>query len=147
MASSSVFFDEKFAKRIKEKGKETDLVSAFIFSKFTEFSNRNILLEALYRTYFFDVFILQAKNPLSLFEADFLTLTIFQKNLLSLARGLLNKMTNTTIPDQILGDPIKMYDYEEPKEGGGAKVTHGVEDLRKKMQQRGGELKPEDLLS
>ena len=56
-------------------------------------------------------------------------------------------MTNTKIPDQILGDPVKMFDYEEPKDDQEAKVTHGVEDLKKKMRQRGGELKPEDLLT
>tara|TARA_R110002020_G_scaffold92416_4_gene223763 strand:+ start:6366 stop:7244 length:879 start_codon:yes stop_codon:yes gene_type:complete len=145
MSSSSLFYDAKFTKKIKEK--EVDPVSTFIFSKFGEFSNRNILLEAIYRTYFFDVFVLQAKNPLSLFKADFLTLTIFQKNLLALAKGLLNKMSNTRIPDAILGDPVKMYDYEEPKDDEGGKVTHGVEDLREKMQQRGGKLKAEDLLS
>ena len=29
-----------------------------------------------------------------------------------------------------------MYDYEEPKDNEGAKVTHGVEDLREKMKSR-----------
>lgn len=145
MASSSLFCDIQFTKKIKEK--EIESASPLIFSKFAELSKRDTLLDAIYRTYFFDVFILQSKNPLSLFKADFLTLTIFQKNLLSLARGLLNKMKNTKIPDQILGDPIKMFDYEEPKDDEGAKVTHGVDDLKKKMRQRGGELKPEDLLT
>ena len=82
-----------------------------------------------------------------LFQTDFINLTIFQKNLLSFASGLLNKMKNTHIPNEIYGDPVKMYDYEEPKDNEGGKVTHGVEDLREKMKSRGGELKPEDLLT
>jgi len=145
MASSALFRDIKFKKEVK--GEDVDFISSLVFSKFSEFSDRNTLLKALYYTYFFDVFALQHRDPLSLLKKDFLTLTIFQKNLLSLANGLLSKLKNIEIPDEIYGDPIKMYNYEEPKDKGGDKVTHGVEDLKKKMSQRGGELKAEDLLS
>jgi hypothetical protein len=145
MARGSLFYDDKFKKPIKEK--KVELVAAVVFSKFNELSDKNKLLKAVYTTYFFDVFICQSSNPLALFQTDFVNLTVFQKNILSFANALLNKMKNTRIPDEIYGDPIKMYDYEEPKDNEGTKVTHGVEDLREKMKSRGGELKPEDLLT
>ena len=89
----------------------------------------------------------QSENPLALFGVGFSELTVFQKNLLSFSKSLLNKMKNVTIPKEIYGDPVKMFDYEEPKEAKGEKVTHGVDDLKRKMSARGGELKPEDLLT
>ncbi len=39
-----------------------------------------------------------------------------------------------------------MFDYKEPKDRD-KKVSHGLDDLKMKMKARGGELKPEDLLS
>ena len=145
MVKSSLFYDNQFKKPIKEK--KIELVAPVVFSKFSQLSDKNKLLKAVYLTYFFDVYICQSSNPISLFQVDFANLTVFQKNLLSFANGLLNKMKNTQIPDEIYGDPIKMYDYEEPKDTEGGKVTHGLDDLKQKMKSRGGELKAEDLLS
>jgi hypothetical protein len=56
-------------------------------------------------------------------------------------------MKNTQIPDEIYGDPVKMFNYEEKKAEGEKRVSHGSDDLKKKMKARGGELKPEDFLS
>ena len=56
-------------------------------------------------------------------------------------------MKNVSIPDSIADDPIKIMDYVEPKNGEQPKVTHGLDDLKAKMKSRGGELKPEDLLT
>ena len=75
-----------------------------------------------------------------------LDLTIFQKGLISYSRALLNKIQNTKIPDEIYGDPIKMFNYVEPKENEGNK-SEGIDDIKRKMKSRGGELKAEDLLS
>jgi hypothetical protein len=55
-------------------------------------------------------------------------------------------MKNVKIPDNISGDPVKIMDYVE-KEETEAKVSHGVEDLRRKAQVRDGKLKAEDFLS
>ena len=52
------------------------------------------------------------------------------------------------MPESITSDPVKVMDYVEPKDGhAGKNVTHGVDDLKAKMKSRGGELKPEDLLT
>ena len=79
MAGGSLFYDDQFKKPIK--GKKVELVAPIIFSKFSELSNKNKLLKAVYLTYFFDVFICQSSNPLALFRTDFVNLTVFQKNL------------------------------------------------------------------
>ena len=146
MIRLSLFYDELFKKPIKEK--ERDVISPLVFSKYEELCDKTNLLEACFSTYFFDVFVTQSKNPLHLFGADFASLTVFQKSLLSYSKALLNKVENVSIPKEIYGDPVKMFDYEEPKDkGGGEKVSHGMDDLKRKMAARGGELKPEDLLS
>jgi hypothetical protein len=55
-------------------------------------------------------------------------------------------MRNVRIPDEIAGDPIKIYEYEE-KQDGEKTVSHGIDDLKAKSKVRGGKLKPEDFLS
>ena len=145
MIELSLFYDESFKKTLKEKDRSA--ISPLVFSKFGELSDKTNLLKAIYSTYFFDVFIAQSKNPLSLFGADFSSLTIFQKSLLSYSKALLNKVENVSIPKEIHGDPVKMIDYEEPKDAKGNKVTHGIDDVKRKMTARDGELKAEDLLS
>jgi hypothetical protein len=66
--------------------------------------------------------------------------------LLIVSSGLLSKMRNVRIPDEIAGDPIKIYEYEE-KQDGEKTVSHGIDDLKAKSKVRGGKLKPEDFLS
>ncbi len=144
MIASALFHDKEFQNPLEEDEKLQ--LANVVFLKFGELSNKKNLLFAVYKSYFFDVFTAQSRNPLKLFGADFLTLTVFQKNLLSYANALLNKMKNVRIPDEIAGDPVKMFDYEEPKDRE-AKVSHGLDDLKQKMQMRGGELKAEDLLT
>ena len=56
-------------------------------------------------------------------------------------------MKNTKIPDEIYGDPVKMFNYEEKPEEEDKGISHGADDLRRKIKARGGELKPEDFLS
>lgn len=145
MMKLSLFYDKALKKGLKDK--DIEAVATSVFSKFAELSDKDNILRAIYFTYFFDVFVGQSKNPLALFQKDFSSLTIFQKNLLSFSGSLLNKIKNSKIPKEIYGDPVKMFDYEEPKEPTGDKVTHGVDDLKRKMAARGGELKPEDLLT
>ena len=146
MMTLSLYYDEALKKPLKDE--DIEIVSPLVFSRFSELSEKDNILKAIYLTYFFDVFITQSNNPLALFKTDFSNLTIFQKNLLSFSKSLLNKIKNVNIPKEIYGDPVKMFDYEEPKDSAkGDKVTHGLDDLKDKMQRRGGELKPEDLLS
>ena len=85
-------------------------------------------------------------NCLDLFKVKFMDLTIFQKNLISYSRALLNKIQNTQIPEKINGDPVKMFNYEAPKDGEEKQQVHGTDDLKRRMKARGGELKAEDFL-
>ena len=144
MIGLALFCDKEFKNPIKQDEKAK--LAPLVFLRFGELSNKNNLLLAIYKSYFFDVFSAQSHNPLELFKATFLTLTVFQKNLLAYANALLNKMKNVRIPDEISGDPIKIFHYEEPKDTE-RKVSHGLDDLKQKMEMRGGELKAEDLLT
>ena len=85
-------------------------------------------------------------NCLDLFKTDFMNLTIFQKGLISYSRALMNKIQNTSIPEKIYGDPVKMFDYKEPKNEEKENTSHGLDDLKRRMSSRGGELKAEDFL-
>tara|TARA_B100000287_G_scaffold68240_1_gene59767 strand:- start:2321 stop:3190 length:870 start_codon:yes stop_codon:yes gene_type:complete len=144
MIVSALFYDEEFQNPVEDE-KRLELAS-LVFNKFATLSNKKNVLLAIYKSYFFDVFTAQSHNPLKLFGNSFLSLTVFQKGLLSYANALLNKMKNVRIPDEIVGDPIKIFDYEEPKDTE-KKVSHGLDDLKQKMEMRGGELKAEDLLT
>lgn len=145
MVSSSCFKDEGLKERISPD--KVEPASAGVFKRFSTLSDRDTLLRTSFNTHFFEVFLTQYRNPLALFGSNFLELTIFQKNIISLSNGLYAKMKNVRIPDSISGDPVKIMNYVEPKDKSGAKVTHGIEDLKAKMKSRGGELKPEDLLT
>tara|TARA_R110000765_G_scaffold304682_1_gene398606 strand:- start:83 stop:952 length:870 start_codon:yes stop_codon:yes gene_type:complete len=141
----SVFCDQEF----KEKPpQDLEIVlTTLLFSRYNELMQYDRVLEASYFGGFFELFSAQHGNSVQLLDTSFHKITIFQKTLLVLSNSLLNKMKNTQIPDEIYGDPVKMFNYEEKNEGGDKKVSHGADDLKKKMKARGGELKPEDFLS
>jgi len=143
MIKNSLFNDKEFKDPIELK--DVEILGALIFSKFAELANKDNLLRASYLSYFFEVFM-ATKNSLDLFQVKFMDLTLFQKGLISYSRALQNKMENTKMPDEIYGDPIKMFNYVEPKETD-ANKSEGIDDIKRKMKARGGELKAEDLLS
>lgn len=143
MIQNSLFKDKEFKDLIELK--DVEILGALIFSKFAELANKDNLLRASYLSYFFEVFM-ATKNSLDLFQVKFMDLTLFQKGLISYSRALQNKMENTKMPDEIYGDPIKMFNYVEPKENDTNK-SEGIDDIKRKMKARGGELKAEDLLS
>lgn len=143
MLKKALYYDKEFKKRLEEK--DLVLTGALVFAKFAELATKENLLKASYLSHFFEVFIASA-NPVDLFKADFRTLTIFQKGLISYSKSLHNKMQNTQIPSEIAGDPVKIYNYEEPKDKEEGK-SEGIDDIKRKMQARGGQLKAEDLLA
>tara|TARA_B100001939_G_C16946493_1_gene620584 strand:- start:2697 stop:3563 length:867 start_codon:yes stop_codon:yes gene_type:complete len=143
MIFNSLFYDKEFTKIVKDK--DVEVLGALVFSKFSELANKENTLKACYLTYFFEVFM-ATSNCLDLFKTDFMNLTIFQKGLISYSRALMNKIQNTSIPEKIYGDPVKMFDYKEPKKEEKENTTHGLDDLKRRMSSRGGELKAEDFL-
>jgi hypothetical protein len=122
-------------------------LTTILFARYNELMNHERMLRASYFGGFFEVYAAQKGNPLILLDTTFEKMTIFQKSLLVLTNSLLNKLRNTQIPDEIAGDPVKIFNYEEKKEEGDRKVSHGADDLKAKLKARGGELKPEDFLS
>jgi len=144
MVDKSVFLDSSFSKKIDEKEKTP--LTAILFSKFNHLNSRDVCIKASYHAGFFDFFVAQSSNPLAIFGTVYTELTCFQKNIIVYSNALYNKIKNTSIPPEIAGDPIKVFEYEEkPHED--SKTSHGVDDLRTKMAMRGGELKAEDFLT
>jgi hypothetical protein len=143
MMINSIFYDENFKKKINED--DIVLVGPMVFSKFAELANKENILRASFLTYFFEVFM-STTNCLDLFKVKFMDLTIFQKGLISYSRSLMQKIQNTRIPDKIYGDPVKMFNHVEVDTDEENK-SEGIEDIKRKMKARGGELKAEDLLS
>jgi hypothetical protein len=144
MFKQSIFMDLDFT---ESPTQEQELVfTTAMFSRYGELNNRESILKASYFGGFFDLFSAQDGNPLTLLGKTFEDITNFQKYLIVVSNGLLNKIKNTRIPEEIYGDPVRMMNYEE-KEEKDTKVSHGIDDLRRKSQVRGGELKAEDFLS
>jgi hypothetical protein len=140
-----VFFDKEMQNAVEDPQLREDLAPE-LFKRYADLNNREKVLRASFDGGFFEIFVPQSKNPMSLFGVNFSNITLFQKNLLVLSNALLNKMKSTTIPDEISDDPSKILEYEEPEEKDG-NVTHGLDDLKSKMKARGGELKAEDFLT
>ena len=144
LIEAALFSDLDFENPVNEEYRL--LLSPLLFSRYASLMERNNLLMISYHGGFFDMFATQYRSPIALFDRNFAELTVFQKNLLSISTSLFNKFKNTSIPDEIAGDPIKIMDYEE-KEHKEKSVSHGVDDLRAKTKARGGKLKAEDFLS
>ena len=142
MTGRSVFVDLNFSETFPEE--DESMLASLLFAKNTELGNRDNLLNCSYFGGFFDLFATEGIAPL--INKSFEEMTVLQKNLLVLSNSLFNKIKRVEIPDEFMGDPVKIMDYEE-KEDGESKTSHGVDDLKMKMKARGGKLKAEDFLS
>lgn len=144
MTKMSLFKDSEFLEPVDDD--ERTLLTGILFSNYSQLNSRNNLLKASWNAGFFDLFCAQNGSCINLLGCSAKDITIIQKGLLVVSNSLLNKLKNTKIPDEIYGDPVKMFEYEE-KEERETKTSHGVEDLRQKMRARDGKLKAEDFLS
>ena len=142
------FFEDKKMK----KSIDSNTMNSFeiiAFEKLSSLFDQNNMLRSAYNNYFFDLFIVQQKNPLKLFGKKAKDITLFQSRLMSYANVLLNKMRNALkdIPEEVIADPIKLYLYKEEKEGSKpTKVSEGIGDLKEIMKKK-GKITSEDLLT
>jgi len=143
MCKSAVFLDLDFTQVFPKE--EEGLAASLLFAKNNELNSRDSLLNCSYHGGFFDLFAAQGGNSIQIIDKSFLEITGLQKNLIVLSNALLNKIKNTSIPDELSGDPVKIMDYEEKDTE--SHTSHGVDDLKMKMKARGGKLKAEDFLS
>ena len=142
--SLSLFYDKQMTQKISED----DLISIIteVNDIIDDLSSSENMIKISYESYFFDVYSLNYRDPNKIIETSFYKITIWQKNLLSYASILLNKLKNLDIPDEIRQDALKVYNFKEKKEGSSDnKVTEGVSDLRAKMAEKGGKLTAEDF--
>lgn len=142
LISNTCFKDRGFSEPI-----EDDLsldYSLACFAKIAEFNDKKFILNVAYNTAFFEIFVLHYRQPDIIFKKSGLDLSVFQKSLLVYSNALLNKLKNISIPEDVAKDPMKVLEYEEKE---GKKTSRGVDDLKEKMEARGGKLKPEDYLT
>jgi len=144
MMSGSLFLDKAFTKKCSEEEKED--LTALLVERNNELTDREALISASWFGGFFNLFAAQGDGSFKLLNKSFEEMTSPQKNLIILSNALLNKIKNTQMPEEIMDDPVRMLDYEE-KEVSENKTSYGVDDLKRKMEARGGELKAEDFLS
>ena len=108
--------------------------------------NEEISLSLSYDPSFFDIYCLNYRQPNKIIDKTIYDITIWQKNLLSYASVLLNKLQNYDIPDDVKEDALKLYNFQQKEDSSKEdKVTEGVSDLRAKMAQNGGKLTAEDF--
>jgi len=144
MTRCSLFLDKNFTQQCSEE--ERDVLIEMLMERNNELNQRETLIRASYFGGFFELFAITGSDPFRLINKSFKEVTSFQKNLIVLSNSLLNKCKNVDFPEEIRNDPVRMLDYEE-KEESDNKTSHGVDDLKRKMEARGGKLKAEDFLS
>ena len=146
MVEDHIYKDAGLSKKYKAKDEYAISIIIEIQNKISELSGKEQLLAAAFEPSFFDIYSVQYRDPLSIFNVDFYNITIFQRYLFSYASVLLNKLRNIEIPEEIRQDPLKIYNFNpDQSDKKGSKTTHGVEDMRSAMQNN-GKLSAEDLL-
>lgn len=145
LIQEAFFYDKNLTKNVEEKDYSDYL--PLLQSRLSSLSKEDNLIKASYQASFFDLYSLSSKDPLKLIQRDVFDITILQKNLLVYASILLNKLKNLSVPDEVRKDPMRLIKFKKEDNSEGKNQTEGVEDIRKKMAKRGGNLKAEDLLS
>lgn len=144
LLDSLIFKDKDFLEKL-DVGKE-DQSKILGFVELSKFFDRDTLLKAAYSPQFFNIYALQYRSPFDILGKTITEMTLFQSRLLSSASALFGKIRSSSeIPDHIMEDPIKLYEFEEGKVND-KKTTEGFDDLKLKMKAK-GKITSEDLLS
>ena len=143
--SQCLYKDKDFTEKVEQE--DCYIFANTFFEKMSDLNNYKMILTVAYNTSFFEIFCLNYRTPYILLKNTGMEITTFQKNLLVYANALLNKLKNTTIPETIIEDPVKVLEYKEVENDKGNKTTVGTDDLKEKMAKNGGKLNPEDLLT
>lgn len=110
------------------------------------YNDKKTLLALAFSPLFFDLYMIYHNEPYKIFDKnDGRLITIPQKNIISYAQTLYNKLTNISMPDSVKKDPLSIYEYNPEKEG---KKQRSVDTskLKEKYKQK-GKLTNEDWLS
>jgi hypothetical protein len=135
----------------KEMKRQVDFnedIALFILmqDKIVELSSKKNLAAAAFDNSFFDIYSLQYRDPMKIFNVNFYSITIFQRYLLSYASSILNKLKNVEMPDDVKNDPVKILDFNPDDKSSVSKVSHGIDDIKNKIKNK-GKLTPEDLIN
>ena len=142
--SLSLFYDEEMSEIISEE--DLILLIPEVNLLIDNLSNSEKIIQVSYDPSFFDFYCLNYRQPSKIIDKNIYDITLWQKNLLSYASVLLNKLQNLDIPDDIKDDALKLYNFSQKENSSREdKVTEGVSDLRAKMAQNGGKLTAEDF--
>ena len=143
--SLSLFTDPEFQNGCDEE--DTHTAMPFLNSCVDRIGSRRGLAAASFFTPFFQCYIIYRKEPSAIFQRTAFETTVYQRSLLDISASLYGKMSNHTIPDEIMKDPIKILDYNPDKKAENSNTSYGVDDLIQKSAKSGGKLTPQDLLS
>ena len=116
--------------------------------KISEINNQKNIIKMAYNSLYFDTYCLMYRQPNEMIGKNLFNITIWQKDLLTFSSLILNKLKNYDIPNSILEDPLAICKYKPKEENSGHAgnvVTHGMDDLRAKMAEKGGKLTAEDF--
>jgi hypothetical protein len=133
--SNALWKNNSFSERVVG----AERYSQQLFDKIEQLNSKKNILEACFSMGFFDLFRLNENNIGAIFGSNPIEITIFQKNLLIYCKILSQKISSGKIPEKILDDPIKIFEYNLSEE------REGIDDLKEKMK-AGGDLTGEDLL-
>lgn len=148
MIRKSLFLDKKFKKKIKKEDCKEFIIPAFL--KLKNFYDRDLMLNAAYEDMFFEVFVVQQKNPVMLFGKSLKDITLNQSRLLAFANGLLQKLKSIpNIPKRIMKDPALLFDYVDSEDHAKKMrdqlaAKDGFDDIREK-QKKGEKIGFQDI--
>jgi hypothetical protein len=140
-----IYTDESFSKNIEDE--KSMSFASLVFEKINFLNNSDIIANAAYSAYFFELFSINYRNPHVLFKQQGLEMTIFQKNLVTYANAILSKLKNVEIPEAIYEDPVKILSYKKLEKSSSGKTSVGLDDLKEKSAKNNGQLNPEDFLN
>ena len=129
--SNTIFKDRE----AKEKLSDDNLALAahiLLREKMAKLHDRDFLARLSFETSFFSLFQIFYRSPKDIFGKNGMELTIPQRSLLSVSNSLLNKIKNTDLPEEIMGDPVKILDYKKDERTGEQKKKDALETLKKR---------------
>jgi len=140
----NLFEDEEMTKNINRE--DLFYLIPKMGEKIEQIGSRDNMLKMAYDASFFDIYSNMYRNPFDIFKTDIYSISLWQKNLISYASVLLNKLKNYDMPTEIKSDPLKVYKFNpKTEESKDKSVVHGVDDLRQKMAKKGGKLEASDF--
>jgi len=108
-----------------------DNVMSKFYDSVYKLLNSDDVITAAYTNDFFDLYNIHEKEPSKIFNKSGYELTLFQKNIILIAKMLMNKLKNCyEMPDNIKSDAIKILKFDQEKEKKKKEVVENMDDVK-----------------